>query len=614
MSKKSRFDTNIVLVFVVSALLRLAPYLNQFVYRFRTDDFGTLVYPAYLAGYDWSAFVSGTNHYYGFGYYWIFAPLFHLFRKPESLLIAIAAVNSMLIVLSSLLIYHLAVYYLRMPRSWVTACIAIIATMFQGDIYPRSDFWLRTDNEIPLYLAVWLLVWAVLAAADAETRRKKAVSSFLVGLVLVWALTVHERALALVLSVIFVLFLFYLLTRRWVMQPAVFLMTLCGGFVCQRMLRRAVIAVLWRGGLPGKNTDAFADVSLWFLESVKAVRALMLVLFGNIHSFIIRGFGIPVFAMVIAVGWMILCIRNKTWREKGTELTEEQKVLNLSALVLLIFGVCITVTILGMSVRWGSMLYPGLVSGEVVRGYKGICYSRYYYTFIGPVVFGTLVYCCRNQSFERGWVSASWALFGLFELVFYSFVFPYCITADFKAGTNYAKRALGTYVFRGTLEFRRAVSMTIMVVAMLLLTRVLLNGRGDAHRRNRSVGIAALFILIVFAGDRAVQIHTIHPSVSFEEGGAVIKQLTRLQEEDALAGHVYLENKNWSFPVHLTFKEIEFINGSPDEMSMEESNLVIRTQAEKAYTDSGYQEYIFDGQYWLYTNDKNTIHSLEEVQ
>ena len=614
MSKKSRFDGNIVIVFVVSALLRLAPYMNHFVYRFRTDDFGTLIYPAYLAGYDWSSFVSGTNHYYGFGYYWIFAPLFRLINAPGKLLVAICAVSSLLIVLTSVLIYHIAVRYLRMPRSFVTAALAIVATMFQGDVYPRKDFWLRTDNEIPLFFAVWLLVWAVLAAADADTKRKKALCSFLAGLSLVWSLTVHERALALVMSVVFVLFLVWLLTRRWVIQPAVFMITLLCGFVCQRMMRRGVLDFFWQGGRPGKNTNAFSNVSLWFLEGVDAMRSLLLVLFGNIHSFIIRGFGIPAFAMVIAVGWIVLCIRKKAWKEKETALTEDQKALNLSVLVVLIFGVCITVTILGMSVRWGSMLYPGIASGEVVRGYKGICYSRYYYTFIGPVVFGTLAYCWKNDSFQRSWITVSWALFGLFELIFYSFVFPYCVEADLKAGTNYVKRALGTYVLWGSVEFRRALSMTFMLVTMLLLTYALTRGKEDARRRHRFVGLTAGFVLLIFAGDRAVQVRTLHPSVSFQEGGTVVRQLKKLKEKDALPDQIYIENKNWSFPVQLTFKEIPFINGVPDDASPDASNLVILTHEEEAYTENGYREYKPGKSYRLYTNDADTIRALEEMQ
>ena len=43
-----------LVLLAAAALMQLAAYFQSFSLRLRPDDFGPLIYPAALAGYDWT--------------------------------------------------------------------------------------------------------------------------------------------------------------------------------------------------------------------------------------------------------------------------------------------------------------------------------------------------------------------------------------------------------------------------------------------------------------------------------------------------------------------------------------------------------------------------------
>ena len=653
MTTKKKPDVWIAATALCALILRFMCYLQSFKFYFRTDDIVPLSYPAYLAGQDWSTFLSGKMMYYGFGYYWIFAPLFAWVSSPKLLLALIVGFNGLVVALISVLMYHLLVTYMDFPRRPGTVFFALVPAMFLGDVSSRGMYWLRTDNEMPLFLACWLLVWLLLKAHALSTQGhaplgKRIAVAIGVSAVLCWALTCHERSLALFLSVAVIELFLFAVKRRWLLHPVAFYASLVAGFLAQRMLRRAVIGVMWAGTWPSANTSAFSRVSLWFLESFTAMKALLMILFGNLHSFLIKSFGLPAFAAVIVVVWVMRSMFPK--RSGAEDPAAGEAWIDPGVLIMLVFGLCSMVIIGGNSVRWGSLLYPGLASGEVVYGYKGICYSRYYYVFCGPILFGLFAFCQRKRevlrTFARGWLEASWAVWAAVEVVFFAFVFPYCVLADAAEGSNFVRRAIGNYFFTDIDDEKKLVlSMAMMLIAMVLFSIAVIGGRkkaaageesatqvsaegaqkavekgaarlnaGRAETLGKALIMTAVFLTAVFLVDRGVQVgrHP-DPSLSFAKAAEVSEVLNDLEAEGTLPEKVYLERNVWNYTLRFLSRSVNFARGLPSEEELQEETLIVMGKKSDggAYLQAGYDSFKV-GNYCIYTNAGKTADALTQ--
>ncbi len=678
-----------VILLAVAVLMQLAPFFQSFSLRLRPDDFGPLIYPAALAGYDWTEYVSSTNNYYGFGYYWIFAPLFRWICSPRILLLAMVAVNSLLIVCSALLIYHLLTRYCGMEEGWLCAAIALAATMYHGKLPQTGEFWVRTDNETPFYVICWLLIWVMLASIRTGSSAGRNLAAHTAGsgaarnlaehtagrsverkpsgyslacskgsresgttayrtwllqgaaaaLLLCWAMTVHERALSLLLGAVVVELVLYLLKRKWVFAPVTFFPVLVIGFVATRLLRNVIIRHFWAGGWPGKNTSALASVNLWFLESLTALKTFAIVLFGNLHALLIGGLGIPAIAMVVVVGWLIhsLVMRinagrsghtaaagqekreqekqgqeNREHEKQGKEnrersgMTPEEEWISPEILVMLLAGICTAIIIFGIAVRWGGTLVEGIRADEVVYAYKGICYNRYFFLFIGPLVWGSLVFLSRRTGFSRKAVLAVWAVLLILEGIFFGFVFPYCK----KGGETYLKRTLGPY-FKvtpgGGTGQALVISVALMLLVMLILTCSIFLRQGG-----RAVLAGAFCILGIFALGRLQQVSRSGFSFRFRSGEDTCVVLNAVKDADALPENVYIPKSKQSHMLQYLNRDISFHAGMPEDDALAQENLLITTK-EKKKLGEDYQGWKI-GSYWYYTNDPAAADVLENCR
>lgn len=606
--ERSKFDWYCMLTFLSALILRIIYYWQPVTHKLRSDDFGPLTYPAYLAGYQWTSYVAYTKRYYGYGYYWIFTPLFKLIHDSRTLLLAIVMINGLLILLCSVLIYELLVRYCSFPGKLETVIFALLPSLFQGELSPTGkNFLYRTDNEVPLYFVCWLMVWIILKAHKNYNApiKKRIGIAVCTSVILCWGLTVHERALALVLAVFFAEILLYLYKRKWLLQPGAFFGSFAVGFLIQRYFRNIVINVIWAGNWPEKNTSAFSRVNLWFLESWKALKSLIIVFFGNLYNFILKGFGFPALAIVIVSVWIVkqLPVIRKKWFEKDEDVRAEW--VDPYVLIMLIFGTCAMIIIAGLGVRWGALLYPGILSNKVVSGYKGICYSRYYYTFIGPVLFGVIAYCYHHLPLKRSRIEGMWGVFFSLGIIFFGVVYPYLVKGDIEApDKNYIKSAMGIYILDTSYETRLVVSLSFIFIAMVLLTFALTPYCSVLQKGRKWLVLTVAFVLAVFFVDRLDNFDFKNASVYFyydETSCDVIKEL--IDDED-VSVNIYIPNKKYSFPFLLRNPYYTFYNGHPSENQLEEPNMIISTIKEKEeYMNGGYA--VFDiGYYWAYTNDR----------
>ena len=608
-----------LLAFLAVLFLRFIVYAAPVACRLRTDDFGTLAYPAYLAGYDWSSYISGWHLYYGFGYYWIFAPLFALIQSPNMLLLAIVLINAFLLSLCAVLIYRMLTGYLDFAPGLSAVLVTIICAMFQGEAKTSALIWYHTDNEVPLFFICWIMVWLLLrahrlAGDPRASGQRRFLNAAAAALVLCWGLSVHERVQALLLAVVLTELILFLLKRRWLFMPLPFFAFLAAGFAGQRLLRKAVIGVLWAGNPPVHNMSVLSNISLSGLFSGAGIKAMLLVLFGNLHAFLTCGFGLPALAAAVT----FLCFwRYLPFRKKKTRILPAGGVLSdwaePSFVVMMTFGICVMIIIAGLTLRWGTDLYPGILAGKPVRAYKGICYNRYYYVFIGPVLFGLFGFLKKRREFGAYCMGAGWGVLCILETAYLTFVHPFLVRADAKNGSSYVKRGAGTIVLKHLGgETSVCLSILIMLAVFFAVSRYL--KEPAAVRPPRALTLALLMMAGIFALDRAAFFDPAGPSLTFQRVGNLQEVLQEITEEEALPEHVYLERTKWGFAIQLINRSSVFYGGGPSKDKLGEDNLVIRklendTNREH-YTDAGYDRFEADEYYAVYTNDPETAAAL----
>ena len=597
-----------LLTFGLALLLKVLYYWQPVTHQLRSDDFGTLIYPAQLGGYNWTTYITNFKRYYGYGYYWIFTPLFKWIHDPTKLLAAIVLINAFIIALFSILIYELFVRYASFPRKLGTVFFAVASSMFLGMLRPDGkDFIYRTDNEIPLYFGCWLMVWILLAAHRnyKASLKKRILIAVGASVLLSWILSVHERALALVMAVFFAEFFLYFAKRKWLFQPAAFFGSFAAGFMAHRLLRRFLIHTLWLGNSPKQNTSAFTRVSLWFLDSsFRGIKTLFLVFIGNLSNFMTKGFGLPALAMVIVIVWGVkqLPVIRKKWFSEDEEVTSEW--VDPFVLVMLVFGLCIMIVIAGLAVRWGSLLYPAIRKGTVSRELKGVSYTRYYYDFVGPVVFGVFAYCYHNRPLKRGLIEAAWYVFLGIELVYFAFVFPYLTEGNLK-GLNFIRKQMGVYIIGHSNEVKLMFSMTFVIIAMVFLTFGVLGSRNAVKNGRKWLTVTAFFIFFLFLLDRAVNVNIKEgPSIEFVEDENASAFVRELIEDEKISVNIYLPNSKYVYPFLMNFPYYGFYNEVPTGEKIQDNNLILfdTNKKNKQLLEEGY-EVVDIGFFTAYTND-----------
>lgn len=638
---KSRLYPAVLFLFALFA--RFVVYWQPVLYKIRRDDFGPLIYPAFLAGVDWRQFVSGGTLYYGYGYYWIFAPLFKFITAQKLLLVAIVGINAMLIALTSVFIYFMLVRYLSFPHSFSTAVFAFIPTVFLGQAMSDHTVWYRTDNETSQFFACWLLVWLLFKANKIHEDRHasskdKTVIAIAVALVLNWSLTLHERSMALLLAFVLVELLLFAIKREWLVKPIPFFIALIVGFLAQRYLRSAIIHVMWLGGWPEKNTSVLSRVNLWFLESLTSLKTLMFVVIGNLHTFTICAFGLPAFAAVTVIAWLLAQLPPLRERMGSLFQGEGDELIPSPILIMLVFGLCTMIIIAGHAIRWGLMLYPHILKNEIDFAYRGLCYNRYYYVYCGPIVLGLFAHLYMKKTFPRTLAEISLLTWSAIEVSFFAFVYPYIVIADERTGADYVRRALGIYVLDNISNGKRMfLAMASMAVALILLTVFIVRSQNANQRTSEGRHIrrkdasssaqkqarrgmpylvaTALFMTAVIVFSRVHQVDLANgPSLTFGDIGDVAATVSQLEDDGALPENIHTSTEGWSNTLCFLTRDIPYWRGYPSAEELANDNLIVAAKKSDGsrYLEAGYEAFDI-GKYTLYTNNDTTAAGLSHL-
>lgn len=448
---------NYIIVFFLTVFVHALNLTRAGRYELRMDDFGPLIYPAWLAGFDWTELTTNIPNYYGYGYYWIFAPIFRLCNSARNLIMSITFINILMLALVAMLIYHISVNYFKMEKKWYTIGLSAVVTFFVRNVPMASSMdEFRTDNEVPLFIGCWLFVWILLLIQKYEQKSKKLVFSVLLALNTVWILTVHERGMSILFAFIIAIIIIAVCGRKLIVEPISYFAIVAVGYKIHKMVQGNIITYFHAAASANnmKNTSATKSIGLWFTDSLLAVKSYAIMVFGNLHEIVLVTGGVFVIALAILTIWIA---KNRPWnKERCREVDDRIVVLGTFVLAVLIVTV-------GIGMNWGDNLYAGLLEDKTVYAYKGISYLRYYFSLTSVVTVAGVSLLNTEYTKEKATKITTLIYYVIFEGVFVAIAFPLI-----KGDGNYLRRAGGYILFKERPFLNLAFSMVIVFMLIVL--------------------------------------------------------------------------------------------------------------------------------------------------
>ena len=204
------------------------------------DEFGYWGNAAYLAGLDWSDTVSKIR-YYSYGYSLMLVPLFWIFDDPTSMYKAALFLNGIMISASFLLCYDIAKKLKKDANRYILMGVSFLISMYPSYLVYSRVAWC----ECLLVLICWLLTWCFVGLNE-ESRSYRFV---LIGFLSVYAYSVHQRALGILVASIIIVLLMKLLKKINLKQFLMVLVPIVILFMVHIYVKDDIQSNLWLNGV-----------------------------------------------------------------------------------------------------------------------------------------------------------------------------------------------------------------------------------------------------------------------------------------------------------------------------------------------------------------------------
>lgn len=253
MRKETMKKQDLFLVFLITLFPRLFISLQAYPAMYSSDEVSAISVAAMLAGYDWREVVSCAG-YYGIGYLFIFAPLFHVVKNPIWIYRIILTVSSALVALSAPVCYLVLHKYFSLDRR----IDKIVVSSICGVLNIFTCVHLTARNEEILYFLVWVIVYylcGILNSVNQSKQRKQKERVLL--LLLMYSLTVHTRAVCLIIGVVFADILYRVIYKKGILRKRSYLIILAAYIIISFGLK-VYQSNIWIYGT--KNTSVMSGV------------------------------------------------------------------------------------------------------------------------------------------------------------------------------------------------------------------------------------------------------------------------------------------------------------------------------------------------------------------
>ncbi|MEK4981414.1 hypothetical protein [Bacillus sp. FSL K6-6540] len=338
------------------------------------DEFGYWSIAAYLAGIDWS---SSTSHiaYYSYGYSILLTPIFWFFDDPIKMYRAALVLNSILLSCIPIIAYDI-VKRIFTKNNWVFLVSAsFCASLYSSYVVYANIAW----SESLLIFLCWLLLWVFIRLNSTSHTWK----FLLLGFLLVYAYTVHQRTLGVLLAGIIVVITMKAFRYINWRQFLGFISSIVVFFVAHGYIKSNIIANVWRNAVTSTNdySGQFQKIASFF--SLEGLIKTLQVLSGQLFYVGAASF-ILAFIGIYSISKMIIRLRI----EKHNDGTENNFSSYFNALVFLLIAFIFT---FGISV----------VFMNNANRVDHILYGRYIDMLIGPLLLIGIISLFNFSKIEK---------------------------------------------------------------------------------------------------------------------------------------------------------------------------------------------------------------------
>ena len=383
--------TKIILFFI--SMILLSSTIWWYKIPWGGDSTFTIASGMYVAGYDWSSFVSYFS-YYGFGYSVLLSPLMKLIHNPFILYKLMLVCNCILYSLSILLIYKIMTDFLHLNCK--NAFVFSISCIIWFPSFAQKDF---VINEAPLLFWVVLNIYMTLKVSKLNGGKKRFFSGVL-ALLLAYGYILHSRSMIFMIAFLLTVVLYYIYEKKILVSLEVFIPLFALFVYIASSLSKSIQNTLWAASSSGQlaNTMSTAVGKARFLSYFKDFEKIIefiKIFLSNLLTYVYVTGGL--FAFVLSGAFFAIYIVIRRRREHNDE---DSCVFLISCMGLLSFMAMIFTI---------SLSYVGILE-EGMYSYKYLFYVRY------GAPFGVLIwivffwYICSEYKNKKGFLATGIAI------------------------------------------------------------------------------------------------------------------------------------------------------------------------------------------------------------
>lgn len=374
-----------LLCYISIVVFQVILNLNIPCMRSLPDEIGAVALGAKLAGLDWSYVLVHPAYYYGSASFPFAYLIFKLVHDPmlqyQLLLAVAAAVRSV----SAFIAVKISMDFYKIPArvAFVYGWICTLVTPTRA---------CNIDNEPFLICACWAALYFFMILCREKNEFRKRLYSFLLALFLAYAQFAHTRAVLYIALFLFILLLYYAVTKRLVIDTPTFIISFG---LCYWLCKKAVSWCTWNLFTDQSSSaeiipNTFGSLIRSTVENIKVIfslegiNGLVDLLLSNLWISGVFGVGILIYTLAVIIKKFLYTVKYNVFHKKGpTEDDLFYPALFCAAGVL--------ATAAALSITWLSAAMA--VHDKGASPSRGHFYLRYYGCYFGFLALYFLIHC-----------------------------------------------------------------------------------------------------------------------------------------------------------------------------------------------------------------------------
>ncbi|SFP80384.1 hypothetical protein SAMN04487928_108116 [Butyrivibrio proteoclasticus] len=263
------------------------------------DALGTMGAAAYIAGYDWSAFLAADGFFYKYGMSILYLPAFLFIKNPLLRYKLLLVENSVLDAFIPVLIYKVSHKHFSFGKE-ISFYLSVICGMMPSVLLYTKYTW----AEPALFLIPWITIYLLFELKSIkDTPEKKKILSFALGFVCVSAFICHQRGIILVLATIMTLILIRVSAGKSLILKVPFCVSFVASLLTDRFCNYLLREYVYLGVKPAHNLlDAFLSPQLYKeLFSFLGQQVFWMSFSGWMMNVCVSGLGITMLGLITGI-------------------------------------------------------------------------------------------------------------------------------------------------------------------------------------------------------------------------------------------------------------------------------------------------------------------------